>query len=494
MAHININSLRNKFDMLTNSVSEYVDIRVISETKLDDAFPHAIYHLKDFPNPYRLDINSHGGGILVYVRDDIPSNLVNLDQKLENFEGLFIELELSKKNKWLLSYSYNPHKGNTKQHLSNISKGLDELNSKYDSILIIGDLNTEMSEPSLNKFFQTYNLESIVNKPTCFKNAKNPSCIDLMLTNKQERFLKAKTVETGLSDFHKMVLSVFKTSFKKQKPKIVTYRQYKYFDNEKFRESLITCFSTGKNISYDTFENLVLQTLGKMAPIKQKHIRGNQSPFMNKDIHNAIMTRTRLRNRFRKEPTEMNRLAYKKQRSYCVSLMRQSKKQYYGSLNVNHLTDNKNFWRVVKPNFSNKILVTNRVVLRDGGKIISDTEKVADTFNKFFVNIGKALKIDKEKQSLVETKYVFDLVLKAIKKYECYPSTARIKDKMNNNVFSFRKVTYEEILIEINSLDTSNSPQSEDILFKIIEDNAAIFAYFILQNFNKCIMDGKFPD
>ena len=200
-----------------------------------------------------------------------------------------------------------------------------------------------MSEPSLDEFCQTYNLVSTVNKPTCLKNQKNPSCIDLMLTNKQERFLKAKTIETGLSDFHKMVVSGFKISFKKEKPKIVTYRDYKRFDNEKFRESLITYLSTGKNISYDTFENLVLQTLDKMAPIKQKHIRGNQSPFMNKDIHKAIMTRTRLGNRSLKEPTQMNRLAYKKQRNYCVSSMRQNKKQYYGSLNVNHITDNKNF-------------------------------------------------------------------------------------------------------------------------------------------------------
>ena len=153
-----------------------------------------------------------------------------------------------------------------------------------------------MSEPSLNEFCQIYKLESIVNKPTCLKNPKNSSCIDLMLANKKERFLKAKTVEIGLSHFHKMVVSVFKTSFKNQKPKIVTYRDYKPFDNEKFRESLITCFSTGKNISYDAFEKLVLKALGKMAPIKQKHIRGNQSPFMNNDIHKAIMTRTRLRN------------------------------------------------------------------------------------------------------------------------------------------------------------------------------------------------------
>ena len=85
---------------------------------------------------------------MVYIKDDIPSNLVKLCQKFEKFEGFFIELELTKKNKKLLSYSYNPHKGNTKQHASNISKDVDKLNSKYDNLLIIGDSNTEMSEPS----------------------------------------------------------------------------------------------------------------------------------------------------------------------------------------------------------------------------------------------------------------------------------------------------------------------------------------------------------
>ena len=92
---------------------------------------------------------------------------------------------------------------------------------------------------------------------------------------------------------------------------------------------------------------------------------------MNKDIHKIIMTGKRLRDRFLKETTPMNKLAYRKQRNY-------------GSLNVNRITDNENVWRVVKRNFSNKIIATNRVILRDGGKIISDTEKVADTFNKFF--------------------------------------------------------------------------------------------------------------
>ena len=115
MAHINLNYLRNKFEMFTSSVTEYIDILMISETTLHDTFLHVLYYLKDFSNPHRLDRYSHGCAILVYVRNNIPSNLVKLDQMSENFEGFFIELDLSKKIEWLLSYSYNPHKGNTKQ-------------------------------------------------------------------------------------------------------------------------------------------------------------------------------------------------------------------------------------------------------------------------------------------------------------------------------------------------------------------------------------------
>ena len=101
------------------------------------------------------------------------------------------------------------------------------------------------------------------------------------------------------------------------------------------------------------------------------------------------------------------------------------------------------------------------------------------------MNIGNTLKIDIDKQFLVETNDVFDPVLKTIKTYSAHPSILIIKEKMNNNVLSFRNVIYEEILNEINNLHTSKSTQSEDIPFKIIEHNADIFANFILQNFSK---------
>ena len=115
------------------------------------------------------------------------------------------------------------------------------------------------------------------------------------------------------------------------------------------------------------------------------------------------------------------------------------------------------------------------------------------------MTIGNPLKIDKDKRFLVESNDISDLVFKATKKYSAHPSilsikeSFSIKEKMNNSMF-FSKYHYVEILNEINSLDTSNATQSEDIPFKIIKDNADIFNDFILQNVSKCIIDRKFPD
>ena len=97
----------------------------------------------------------------------------------------------------------------------------------------------------------------------------------------------------------------------------------------------------------------------------------------------------------------------------------------------------------------------------------------------FFVNIGNTLEIDKDKHFLAETNNVFDPVLKAIKKCSAHTSISSIKEKMNNNVFSFRKVIYEEILNEINSLETSKSTPPEEIFFKVSKDNADFCQFYL---------------
>ena len=93
-AQLNINSLRNKFESLINIINNNIDILMISETKLDPSFPTGQFHIHGFSEPYRFDRNSSGGGILLYIREDIPSKLILTKMTIE---GFFVEINLRKK-------------------------------------------------------------------------------------------------------------------------------------------------------------------------------------------------------------------------------------------------------------------------------------------------------------------------------------------------------------------------------------------------------------
>ena len=119
-----------------------------------------------------------------------------------------------------------------------MSKGLDAYISQHNNIMLLRDPNVESSDPVLNDFCNVYNLFSLVKEPKCFQNPYNSSCIDLFLTNGLRSFQNTVTIETGISDFHKMVIAVLKVFSKKQKQKIIQYRSYKIFDNQVFQKEL----------------------------------------------------------------------------------------------------------------------------------------------------------------------------------------------------------------------------------------------------------------
>ena len=124
-----------------------------------------------------------------------------------------------------------------------------------------------------------YNLTSMINKPTCYKNPERPSCIDLILTNCSHSFQNSCVIETGLSDFHKMVVTVMKTTYRKLEPRIVYYRDFKYFCNNSFKESLQKAISQNLGVGcdgiYESFASSCSKILDNHAPLKKKYVRGN---------------------------------------------------------------------------------------------------------------------------------------------------------------------------------------------------------------------------
>ena len=432
VGHLNINSLPNKFDCLKEFVKHNIDILMISETKLDCTFPGGQFLIDGFNEPFRFDRNRQGGWIMLYVREDIPAKLLKVQLDNDDIESFFVELNL-RAHKWLLSCSYNPKFSLIQSHLNSLSKVLDFYSSKYENFIVMGDFNVECSNEYLDNFCQCYNLESINREPTCFKSLTNPSCIDLILTNRPNLFYHSKVIETGLSDFHKLVASVLKIELKKQKPKIVFYRNYKKFDNELFRTELIEKLSL-LNINGFEFENCnsaILKVLDKHAPRKRKYVRANQSEFMNKELSKAIMTRSRFLNRYRKNPTHINKTEYKKKRNFCVSLLRKTKKKFFNTLDVRNITDNKKFWKVIKPNFSDKSSKTNAITLVVEEKIVSGNQEIADNFNSFFGNIVPNLNI-KPISSCENIDLLDEPIENSIRKYKNHPSIIKIFDARKN--------------------------------------------------------------
>ena len=87
IAQLNINSLRNEFDALKTIIRAKIDILVITESKLDDTFPANQFLIEGFSSPFRLDRDPNGGGVIIFVREDIPCRQLKSHNTPENFES-----------------------------------------------------------------------------------------------------------------------------------------------------------------------------------------------------------------------------------------------------------------------------------------------------------------------------------------------------------------------------------------------------------------------
>ena len=315
IAHLNINSLRNKFGSLVQLINGNIDILVIGETKLDATFPKKQFIIEGFKEPFRKDRNGDGGGVMIYVRDDIPCQ--EKAYKLpSNVEGIIVEINLRKMKFLLLGiyHSTNKKYGSTDDvFLREVGAVLD-VYSSYDKFLIVGDFNMQEGNLVLDDFLDEFHAKNLVGEPTCFKSLGNPSCVDLFITNSSGSFMRTGAVGTGLSDFHKMIVTVMRTAFPKVGPLAVQYRDVSKYDPVAFRVDLGVRMGE-QCVDYDTFEEIFLGALDVHAPRKSKVVRANHKPYVSKEMRKAIMLRSRLQNLWHTHKTPEYNLALKQ--SFC---------------------------------------------------------------------------------------------------------------------------------------------------------------------------------
>ena len=212
---------------------------------------------------------------------------------------MFIEINF-RNCKWLLCGLYHPPSQSDQYFFDNLDKALD-VYSTCEKVLITGYFNAQEGEKCIDAFLYQHELKSPNEEATGYKNPNKPSCIDLILSNSPRSFFNTKNYFTGLSDCHKLVPSVFKTTFSKTRLKEMMYRDYKNFNQDIFSQELCTSLSSETVLDYTSFEEYFSGVFNKNAPLKKKVIRANHAPYVTKSLRKAIMKRSYLEKLYSKK-------------------------------------------------------------------------------------------------------------------------------------------------------------------------------------------------
>ena len=231
-AFLNVNSIRNKHESLFELVGEQIDILAIGETKLDDSFPSGQFSKKGFKNPYRLDHTANSGGIMLYVRENLIAREITLNTLPNDIQIISLELTTGT-GKWAFLFVYRPPSQNLQYFLTTLADVLDYIYTKYEKVVIMGDFNCTVLNPTMVEILENFQMTSQINTPTCYKSQQG-SCIDLILTNSKSFLFKCDAVETGVSDHHLMIFGFLKSKSIKIPSKEVTYRCFKTFSFKYF--------------------------------------------------------------------------------------------------------------------------------------------------------------------------------------------------------------------------------------------------------------------
>ena len=168
------------------------------------------------------------------------------------------ELNL-RKEKWPVVLVYKPPAQDATYFLNWLSQIIDFYSITYEKQVIIGDFNLTPDNNSMREFVDLYNFINLIKTTTWFKGTG--SCIDLLLANQKYSFKKTNAFETGLSDHHLLIYSMLKTSFQKNEPKRLIYRDYTSFSKDSLLADLSNFIENSQ--CYEAFETKTVEVLDR---------------------------------------------------------------------------------------------------------------------------------------------------------------------------------------------------------------------------------------
>ena len=336
------------------------DVLVIGETKLNDSFASSQFYIPGYKF-YRKDrpSNKNGGGLVIYVRSNLT---VQRHENLEcsNVESIMLKIKLGSSDIALLGV-YRPP--NTKKSVwtSELQTLLENASNLAKDTVLLGDLNCDLLRPDIQgkegrtllDICDLYDLQCLINGPTRITN-NTATLIDVILVNNRKRFLHADVLEPHLSD-HNLVCAAMKLHLPKARPKFIAYRKIKDLDCDKLKKDLELVpfhasfiFDEIDDI-YWAWQKLYTDVINDHAPLKKVKVKGNQVPYMNKELRTGIRKRKHLWKKYKNSDAQEDYNKYKQQRNLTVKLRRKAIASYFRNKTENANSRPGEFWKTFKP-------------------------------------------------------------------------------------------------------------------------------------------------
>ena len=262
-----------------------------------------------------------------------------------------------------------------------------------------------------------------------------------------------------------------------------------------FQKDLLTVFNNGCN-DYGTFEKMYISTLNLHAPQKQKSIRANHAPFMNKKVRKALMKRNQFYNKWSKSRKQIDKERFLKQKKIAAKILKNAKKEYFHNLNDKDVLDNKKFWKIIRSAFTDKTNKRQTINLVEDGHFTTNDKEKAEIFSEFYSKVVENLDI-KENCFILDKhdRPQANRIDQIIAEFKYHPSIIRIKSlESSQDCFNFGEVSTDKIHDLINSLNSKKATPFNNIPCKSLKENANVCAETLAKLINNDISNGIFPD
>lgn len=466
LVHLNAQSLND-----SSHYSEFcylfenklIDVIVVSETFFKD---NSKMDLSGYNVFFINRVESRGGGVAVYTREEISSKLI-CKSSGESLRPEYVMVEITlNSEKILLMATYRPPKVG---YMENVENELFKYMSEYKYTILCGDLNARFGSGStetkiLENMLQACNLEPLPFQAT-YHTRDCDSILDVIATNCNEIVLHYDQWPASGFSNHDLIACVLDLQKPKQKQQHITFRDMKNFDYDKFKNDVKEVNWSELYAERDideklfSFNNTVMHLINKHAPLKKIKIKNKNEPWMDGNIHELIHKRDEARKKWLKGKKEEDHEIFRIARNRTKQAIRNSKIKYFHKL-FDSSKNIKDTWKAIKSLGAKKSKQKNFT-----------TNINANDLNKYYIDVGKPRNEEPAKNAT-----------------ENYLS----QEKPNYETFHFRYILPHEIKNSINSI-TSSAIGPDHIPIKFIKIAIDQFIPVLEHLFNFCLQSSVYP-